>query len=212
MLVSAEQGIVVLLAGERPALNVTARNWIDLRCYPATRPTVVREIRARIHRSATELRINYRLEGDVALILLPPRSKPVIGVELWRHTCFEAFVGIEGLAVYHEFNFAPSSEWTVYAFSSYRNGAPLTDETMRPQIAVRSTANRLELDAVIQLDRLSALHPSAALRLGLATVIETSNGLSYWALHHPADKPDFHDPEGFVLQLKPPAQRPSPKD
>jgi hypothetical protein len=180
-------------------------NWIDLNCHPATSQEVVHAIRARLHRSGTSLRISYRLEGDLARIRVPSPVKPVIGFELWRHTCFEAFVRIEGADAYHEFNFAPSGQWTVYSFSGYRNGAPLTDETMDPQIAVRSTASHLELDAIVQLDRLSGRHPGAALLLGLAAVIETGGGMSYWALHHPADKADFHRAEGFVLRLEPPA-------
>jgi len=185
---------------------MNAENWIDLNCHPATRPEIVRAIRARVHRSDTSLRINYCLEGDIGLIRVPPPRERVMGHQLWRHTCFEAFIKIEGQGTYHELNFAPSSVWAVYSFSSYRNGAPLTDESICTQLVVRSTSTRLELDAVIRLDRLSALHPHAALVLGLAAVIETSDGLSYWALHHPGDKPDFHNVEGFVLRLEPPTQ------
>jgi hypothetical protein len=37
--------------------------------------------------------------------------------------------------------------------------------------------------------------------LGLTAVVEEENGrLSYWALKHPPGKPDFHSPEGFVLE------------
>ena len=129
---------------------------------------------------------------------------PSIATQLWRHTCLEAFIAVEGQPAYHEFNFAPSGEWTVYAFSGYRNGGPLANEMMRPHIAVRSTGSRLELDTVVRLDRLSAVHQRAPLRIGLSAVIEASDGLSYWALRHPAGKPDFHDPDGFALLLEPP--------
>ena len=180
--------------------------WFDLSCHPAGLTGVVRSIRTRVQRSDAQLRISYRLDGDVGRIRIPTLREPIIGRELWRHTCFEAFIRIEGAAAYHEFNFAPSREWTVYGFSGYRNGAPLSDESMNPQIAVRSDSSHLELDAVIQLARLSASHPGAALRLGLATVIETRDGLSFWALHHPADKPDFHNPESFAMRLDPQAE------
>jgi hypothetical protein len=88
--------------------------------------------------------------------------------------------------------------------SGYRNGGPVADETMRPQIAVRPAESRLELDALIRLDSLSAIHPNAVLRIGLSAVIESNDGLSYWALRHPADKPDFHRADGFALLLEPP--------
>ena len=39
-------------------------------------------------------------------------------------------------------------------------------------------------------------------RARLAAVIEATDGsLSYWALAHPSDKPDFHHPDSFVLEL-----------
>ena len=37
---------------------------------------------------------------------------------------------------------------------------------------------------------------------GLTAVIETLDGaISYWALAHPAEKPDFHHPDSFILIL-----------
>ena len=104
---------------------------------------------------------------------------------------------------YHEFNFAPSSEWAAYELRGYRDGRPSASETP-PQIVVRSTNSRLELDASVGLDFLSDAHARAPLRIGLAAVIEASDGISYWALRHPRAKPDFHDAEGFALRLKPP--------
>jgi len=166
---------------------------------------MVRAIQVLVRRSASaDLRINFRLDGDISQIRIPSPSAPRIDAELWRHTCFEAFIAIEGKPAYHEFNFAPSGEWCIYALSGYRNGSPVADETMRPQIALRSTGSRLELDAHVRLDTLSAIHPNAPLRIGLAAVIEANDGLSYWALRHPTDKPDFHHADGFTLLLEPP--------
>jgi len=184
---------------------MTVERWIDLTCHPSTRPGAVRAIQVFVRRSANpELQMTFRLDGDIPRIRIPPPGVPRIGTELWRHTCFETFVALEGQSAYHEFNFAPSGEWTVYALSGYRNGGPVADETMLPQIAVRSTDSRLELDAIVRLDSLSAIHPRAVLRIGLSAVIEASDGFSYWALRHPTDKPDFHNADGFALLLEPP--------
>ena len=184
---------------------MTVEHWIDLRCHPSTRPEAVRAIQVLVSRSArAELQMTFRLDGDIPRIRVPLPGLPRIATELWRHTCFEAFIAVEGQAAYHEFNFAPSGEWAAYAFSGYRNGGPLANETMRPHIAVRSTGSRLELDALVRLDVLSAIHPYASLRIGLSAVIEARDGLSYWAIHHPADKPDFHNADGFALMLEPP--------
>jgi len=71
-----------------------------------------------------------------------------------------------------------------------------------PEIIVRRLADRLELEVLLRLDRLSATHSDAPLRLALAAVIEEESGaLSYWALQHPAGKPDFHHPDAFALTL-----------
>jgi hypothetical protein len=183
---------------------MTIERWIDLSCHPSTRTGTVREIRVLVRRSTSaELQLTFRLDGDIRSISVPSPAAPRIAADLWKHTCFEAFIAVDGQPAYHEFNFAPSGEWAVYAFSGYRKGSLLADETMRPNIAVR-TNNRLELESLVRLDRLSATHPRASLRAGLSAVIETSDGLSYWALRHPADKPDFHHVDGFALTLEPP--------
>ncbi|HUO06473.1 MAG TPA: DOMON-like domain-containing protein [Candidatus Binataceae bacterium] len=149
--------------------------------------------------------MSFRLDGDFSKILIPVADKPRINVDLWRHTCFEAFIALEGQPAYHEFNFAPSGEWCIYAFRGYRDGGPLADETIRPYMAISSNENQLELDAVVRLDRLSAAHPQVPIRIGLSAVIEASDGFSYWALRHPAGKPDFHKPDGFALLINPPS-------
>jgi hypothetical protein len=184
---------------------MTVELWSDLTCHPSTRTEPVRAIQVLVRRSASaELQVTFRLDGDIPRIRIAPPGAPRINTELWRHTCFEAFIALDGQQSYHEFNFAPSGEWCVYALSGYRNGGPVENDTMRPRIAVRSTATRLELDALVRLDSLSAIHPRAVLRIGLSAVIEASDGLSYWALRHRSDKPDFHAADGFSLLLEPP--------
>jgi hypothetical protein len=183
---------------------MTVEHWIDLRCHPSARPETVRAIGVLVRRSASaELQMTFHLEGDIPRIRVPSPGAPRFATQLWQHTCFEAFVAVEGQPAYHEFNFAPSGEWAVYAFRSYRKGVPLENEMLPPHIRV-STGSRVELDTVVRLDYLSAIHPRASLRVGLSAVIEASDGFSYWALRHRADKPDFHDADGFALRLEPP--------
>ena len=187
---------------------MAVERWIDLRCHPSTRTEQVRAIKVLASRTARgELRMNFRLDGDISRIRVPSTSVSRIGKELWRHTCFEAFIAVKGQPAYHEFNFAPSGEWAVYAFSGYRDGGLLENEMLRPDIAMRASDSRIELDAIVPLDVLSAKHASASLRVGLSAVIEASDGFSYWAVRHPRDKPDFHDADGFALRLEPPSRR-----
>jgi hypothetical protein len=42
-------------------------------------------------------------------------------------------------------------------------------------------------------------------RLAVTTVVEEISGAkSFWSLHHPAERPEFHHPDGFVLALPAP--------
>lgn len=177
---------------------------VELLCHPWTPTEVVGGMRVSVSRSAHDvLALTFRVDGDVTRIRVPPPRPPRIAHQLWEHTCFEAFVAVDGALAYHELNFAPSGEWAGYTFSAYREVAGLADEALAPRITVRPAANHLELDAELMLDRLLPDHPRAPLRLALSAVIEASDGtLSYWALRHPAGKPDFHHADAFALRLE----------
>jgi hypothetical protein len=178
---------------------------VTLTCHPETPTEAVRGITARVSRTPGKLAVSYVLDGDLDRLRVPEPRVPRIAGGLWEHTCCEIFIACKGLPAYYEFNLSPSGEWGVYAFDGYRSrraGEPHA-EGLAPEVAVRGTASRLELDAVIRLERLSALHSSAPLSLALSVVIEDSDGaLSYWALRHPPGKPDFHHPEAFALHLQ----------
>jgi hypothetical protein len=184
---------------------MTLEQWIPLEPHPLKHNEAMRAIQVLVRRStAAELQMTFRLDGDLRRIQIPRPGTPRIATDLWRHTCFEAFIAIEGQTAYFEFNFAPSGEWAVCEFTAYRDGGPIANENLRPLIAVRSTETQLELDSIVRLDNLSAIHPKATLHVGLCAVIEAGDGLSYWALRHPIDQPDFHNADGFALLLLPP--------
>jgi hypothetical protein len=146
--------------------------------------------------------IGFVLDADLTRLRIPPPSLACPKGRLWEHTCFEAFIALNGTPAYHEFNFAPSSEWALYAFQSYREIASVPDETVAPKVNVRRWADQLELDAAVDLHNLSAIHSTAELRLALSAVVEDARGgLSYWALRHPAGKPDFHHADAFALTV-----------
>lgn len=183
---------------------MTIEHRIDLICHPSSRTETVRAIQVIVRRSADDkLEMRFGLDGDIPRIQVPVLSVPRIATELWRHTCFEAFIAVEGQSEYHEFNFAPSGEWAVYAFRGYRDGGLVSNEALRPDIAVHSTGNRFELGTLVRLDRLSPIHARAPLRVGLSAVIEASDGLTYWAIRHTGARPDFHHAGGFAVLLEP---------
>jgi hypothetical protein len=147
--------------------------------------------------------LTYVLNGDFARLRIPPAGSPRQSDGLWRHTCFEAFVGVKGESAYLEFNFSPSGEWAVYSFRGYRDGGPASDKEAEPKITVRNQSDRIELDALVKLDHLGAIESRGRLRLALCAVIEdNASMLSYWALKHPPGEPDFHHPDGFAGEIE----------
>lgn len=151
---------------------------------------------------AGALAVSYVLDADLDRLTIPPPRPARMADQLWQHTCFELFVRCAGSSAYHEFNFAPSGEWAAYAFNAYREGVPLADATLDPRVTVRSSPGKLEVDAVMRLDSLSFMRARSSLSVAVSAVIEDCDGgLSYWALAHPAGKPDFHHADSFALEL-----------
>jgi hypothetical protein len=186
-------------------MNRALQRRVELLRHTGTAPAgAVRRIDVEISTSDDGgLRLRYFVDGDVGRIALPAPapSRPVDG--LWRHTCFEAFIAGEASKAYCEFNFSPSTEWAVYGFTSYREGMAMLEHALPPQVAVSITADRIALEAVVPRETLLALPGDSVLRLGLSAVIERADGgHSYWALTHPGERPDFHDPAGFVLRIE----------
>jgi hypothetical protein len=147
------------------------------------------------------IELSYGITGQLEALSLPPTATVKRADELWRHTCFEAFIRTAHTE-YYEFNFAPTSAWAAYRFSDYRRDRSAATIPV-PVITVRSDSDRYSLQASLQLESLYVPeHPRW--RVGLSAVIEDRSGrLSYWALAHASDKPDFHHPESFVRELSP---------
>lgn len=148
------------------------------------------------------LLLAYALQGDVRRLRLPAPTPPGPADGLWQHSCFEAFVGVAGEVAYREFNFSPSGQWAAYRFHNQRQrdlAAEAAASALEPGITLKVTDNRLTLRAWLPLHALPA--PHLACELGLSAVIETQEGqLSYWALRHPCERPDFHHRGGWQPQ------------
>lgn len=167
--------------------------------HPDARPGAVRGLQVEADRHAGRLVLHYRLEGRLGELRIPPRAPPGRADELWRHTCFEAFVRPPGDDAYWEFNLAPSGHWAAYGFRRYRERGP-DPNVDPPRIEVSATPQRLDLKANLDLTRLKG-----PWLVGVSAVIEAADGgRTYWALRHPPGRPDFHHARGFVLTLDPP--------
>ena len=127
----------------------------------------------------------------VAEVVEPERSE-----DLWRTTCFEAFLRAEGENPYREWNFAPSTQWAAYDFANYRDERTEADVTA-PYIRTEDNLTWWGLGASI------AVPADQQWQLGLSAILEERDGTkSYWALAHPeGNKPDFHHPVCFAARL-----------
>lgn len=174
-----------------------------LKLHPDSRCAAGAGIAVEVARSRSgNLTLQYVLTGRMSELSIPPLAAPRRADELWRHTCFEAFLRAPSEQAYYEFNFAPSGQWAAYRFTGYRTGMSVAHECAAPQIEVHADPSYCEVRVLLDLDRLSGLPRHAPWRLALAAVIEDSRGgRSYWALAHPPGKPDFHHPDCFVHEL-----------
>ncbi|MDR2926411.1 MAG: DOMON-like domain-containing protein [Azoarcus sp.] len=146
------------------------------------------------------LRFRFALEGRISALRVPAADAPPSGA-LWQHTCFEAFISTPDGENYREFNFSPAGQWAASKFLHYREIGHTFSEEKPAAVSVTSECheNRLTLTAEVPP---SLLYTSPILRLGLAAVVEFDDGnIEYWALCHPAERPDFHHANGWTLRL-----------
>ncbi len=154
--------------------------------------------------SPAVLRCDFVLQADLTRLALPAARAGERRDELWRQTCFEAFVSAPEGAGYSEFNFSPSGDWAAYQFEDYRRGMTPAPLRSAPVVQVDARPGRFALSATLELGGL-ALERAPHLRLALAAVLEDLHGaLSYWALRHAPGTPDFHHRTGFALELHAP--------
>lgn len=183
---------------------------VPLVCHSATPCDYIREVDVRVDwLSADRIIFYYRIDGDLDQLQLPAPQRSAHADGLWKHTCFEAFLKPRGASSYLELNFSPSSEWAAYRFDDYRLGMTAIEAAPGPRIICRRREERLEADVDVQLGALNLPTAAAArpaLQFALCAVLRDQQGrVSYWALAHPPGKPDFHHPDGFVLELSPDA-------
>jgi hypothetical protein len=176
----------------------------QLTAHPAFPPGKIASVEARvIGFDDNWLRLRWRLDGAQQLVV-PPFAGKGRADGLWQTTCFELFLMPGQGPSYSEFNLSPSERWAAYDFAAYRQGMADRDVEREPQGTMRLGSSFAIFDAAVPVSAI----PAGDSRMNLTAVIEEQGGVtSYWALAHPADKPDFHDPACFVATLAAP-QRP----
>jgi hypothetical protein len=177
---------------------------MELLRHPASPPSPVDRIEVLAANVGNgHLSLVFSVTGDLAAIRIPPPLASGRADGLWQHTCFEAFIRPPRGEEYVEINLAPSGQWAAYRFDGYRSGMGHA-EIPEPKIVSHGSAFVLGLVAQIDLGALPEFAGWETWQAAINAVIEAADGsVSHWALAHPADMPDFHHADAFVLELPP---------
>ena len=124
--------------------------------------------------------------------------------ELWRHSCFEAFVGLDGEPGYCRTQFLAVGRWAAYAFDDYRTGMRDTADVGSRMVDWRA---QTEAPAIRGRPDWSTCRATGATSMACTAVIEATDGTkSYWALEAPARAARFPQP-GLLYRDAPGTQR-----
>jgi hypothetical protein len=181
-------------------LNVATRT-IPLRAHPTTQDGVVQSLDVHLVFERSDLlTLRYDLRGDLSRICIGTEGPPGRADNLWQHTCFEVFIQPAGSTAYYEFNFSPTKQWAVYRLDAYRKGLMPMEVAYPPEISIHQSPGCLELGVTFHLPISYAVTHRP--KLALTAVVEQDGGrLSYWSAQHAEGKPDFHHPDGFIVEL-----------
>jgi hypothetical protein len=173
-------------------------------CHPDTPCSAVSAITVAVTRGrGGQLNLHYTVSGNPRL-LRPSPERVFHGRradDLWLHTCFEAFVRPAGGEAYVECNLAPTRDWQAYALSGYRRDRQPAETITKPEVESELGNGVYDLKVTWVLGEAES---DAPWQIGIAVVVEESNGaISYWALRHAPDKPDFHHGDAFALTVAP---------
>jgi len=134
---------------------------------------------------------------------------------LWQSTCFEFFMAstppltspapypVLENSHYWEFNLSPDGNWNFYFLKDYRCDLQEAVEIQAPPLLHKNLQNHMgQLQFTLNLTSLFEKYPALRFdfKMACSAVIQwKKGGSSYFALKHPKTTPDFHHPEGFVL-------------
>ena len=176
----------------------TAPQSVTLVRHPDSEASAITQVTVTVARYADTISFRFVARGDVSGVAVPSAKAFERCDELWKHTCFEAFIeSVDDGSGYLEFNFSPSGQWAAYRFDGYREGMRDLDDDPVRKMEFEATDGSLVLEAVVR-------EPGkGVLILGLSLIEEDREGRkAFWALaHHEDGPPDFHNPIAFDFPL-----------
>lgn len=150
----------------------------------------IKAVTAAIRATPSGCEAEFRLEGGVDTIVLPPAGPNARTDDLWKTTCFEIFWQPIGGTYYREFNLSPSGRWAAYDFDGFRENmrdAPVDAISLACSHGSANGQGELVLKASIASDL-----PAPA-QVALNAIVEHADGgLQYWALAFGPGKAEFH--------------------
>lgn len=152
----------------------------------------------------TEFQIEYVLTGPLDEVLIPDKYQGMYRRTegLWEETCFEFFIAGDSEQKYFEFNFSPDTSWDAYQFEHYRQKAQLQELIEVPQFDFYKTENSNLFKMVCRIQGPQSIAVQNNYDYSVTTVLKNKNGeVSYWALKHAGDKPDFHLRDSFIGKM-----------
>lgn len=157
----------------------------------------VRAVTAAVTATPQGCEAEFRLDGHIPAIVLPPAGRGERRDNLWQTTCFEIFWQPVGGTAYREFNLSPSGDWAAYDFDSFREG--MRDAPVGAiAIACWHDAAGLVLKASIAADL------ATPAQVALNAIVEHPGGAKqYWALAFPPGRPEFHSEANRSLIVEP---------
>ncbi len=181
-----------------------ATDWKTLQPYPGDSVNAVDRVNCHAAIDcAGMLTLQYEVVGRLRTIIWPQQQSIHFARRLWTSTCLEFFIRKKDEAPYLELNLSPSGAWAAYEFEAYREGAQ--DRTDVQCVSIKSAiqANRATLRAELMIREIVENVDKDWITSFTAVIQSIKGEISYWALTHPTDRPDFHDKRGFIAPLAP---------
>jgi hypothetical protein len=162
---------------------------------------------SRLEAGSLLLIFNLKVSDAQFLMRLVPSAEtlnPLRQDELWKATCFEAFISKPNTDGYFEFNGSANGAWNLYEFDSYRTGMREVSlgASRPPELVIRELHEkewrlgyRIPL-AVLQVGEQGRVGEGIG-SLSMTAVLKSGEHTTYWAFKHPGAKPDFHLRESF---------------
>ena len=94
----------------------------------------------------------FGVGAPASRFVIPKLCEPWRADELWRTTCFEAFLRPVGAEPYREWNFAPSGNWAAYDFSRHREDMARAEVGAPPYIRMEDNFTWWTVGATIAVD------------------------------------------------------------